>query len=65
LYVQGIVVFLGVPDEEVLQEENKDIEASGFAFTHHQLLQDHGSPLGNGNNMFISISSPNDTERYL
>jgi phytoene dehydrogenase-like protein len=29
-------------------------------FTHHQLLQSCDLPLGNGNNMFISVSAPND-----
>ena len=45
-------MFLGVPEREV----------AGQAFTHHQLLQDYSRPLGNGNNMFISVSSPGDTE---
>jgi hypothetical protein len=35
------VVFLGVPEEEVANQE----------FTHHQLLQSYDEPLGNGNNM--------------
>jgi C-3',4' desaturase CrtD len=48
----AIVVFLGVPEEEV----------GDHRFTHHQLMCDYDSPLGNGNNMFISISSPGDTE---
>ncbi|MEO8495362.1 MAG: NAD(P)/FAD-dependent oxidoreductase [Planctomycetota bacterium] len=48
----AVVVFLGVPEEQVSCHE----------FTHHQLLQDYESPLGNGNNMFISVSSPGDTE---
>ncbi len=47
-----MVVFLGVPDEEV----------AGREFTHHQLLQDYGRPLGDGNNMFVSVSAPGDTE---
>lgn len=47
----AIVVFLGVPDEEV----------AGQPFTHHQLLQDYTLPLGNGNNMFVSVSDPGDT----
>lgn len=46
----AIVVFLGVRDEEVNEQE----------FTHHQLLQDYDAPLGNGNNMFISVSSQDD-----
>ena len=45
-------MFLGVPEEEV----------SDHRFTHHQLLCDYDSPLGNGNNTFISVSSPGDTE---
>lgn len=48
----AIVVFLGVPEREV----------SNQTFTHHQLLQDYTEPLGNGNNMFISVSAPGDTE---
>ena len=47
----AIVVFLGVPEIEVAQHE----------FTHHQLLHDYEAPLGNGNNMFISVSEPGDT----
>jgi C-3',4' desaturase CrtD len=45
------VVFLGVPEDEV----------SGQVFTHHQLLHDYARPLGDGNNMFISVSAPGDT----
>jgi C-3',4' desaturase CrtD len=48
----AVVVFLGVPEEEVANQE----------FTHHQLLQSYDKPLGNGNNMFISVSSPGDLE---
>jgi phytoene dehydrogenase-like protein len=48
----ALVVFLGVPEEEV----------SGHAFTHHQVLQAYDAPLGNGNNMFISVSSAGDVE---
>jgi phytoene dehydrogenase-like protein len=48
----AIVVFLGVPEEEV----------DGQSFTHHQLLQSYDQPLGNGNNMFISVSAPDDTD---
>jgi C-3',4' desaturase CrtD len=48
----AIVVFLGVPESEV----------SSQAFTHHQLFQDYRQPLGNGNNMFVSVSSPGDTQ---
>jgi C-3',4' desaturase CrtD len=48
----AIVVFLGVPETEV----------EGQSFTHHQLLQGYDQPLGNGDNMFISVSAPGDTE---
>ena len=48
----AVIVFLGVPEEEV----------AGQDFTHHQLLHDYQRPLGNGNNMFISVSAPGDTE---
>jgi C-3',4' desaturase CrtD len=48
----AVVVFLGVPEEEV----------AGQAFTHHQLLHDYAAPLGNGNNLFISVSAPEDTD---
>ncbi|MBW4439054.1 MAG: NAD(P)/FAD-dependent oxidoreductase [Pleurocapsa minor GSE-CHR-MK-17-07R] len=47
----ALITFLGVPEEEV----------SGQAFTHHQLLQSYDQPLGNGNNMFISVSAAGDT----
>jgi C-3',4' desaturase CrtD len=47
----ALVLFLGVPNDEV----------DGHKFTHHQLLQDYSERLGNGNNMFISVSSPGDT----
>lgn len=46
----AVVLFLGVPEEEV----------AGLTMTHHQLLVEYGRPLGNGNNMFVSISSPGD-----
>ena len=46
------VVFLGVPEDEV----------AGQAFTHHQFLHDYDRPLGDGNNMFVSVSAPGDTE---
>jgi phytoene dehydrogenase-like protein len=39
----AVVVFLGVPEAEV----------AGQPFTHHQLLHDYDTPLGNGNNMFM------------
>jgi C-3',4' desaturase CrtD len=48
----AVIIFLGVPEEEVM----------GHDFTHHQLLYDYQRPLGNGNNMFISVSSAGDTE---
>ncbi len=48
----ALVVFLGVPEREVDCQQ----------FTHHQLLQDYTRPLGDGNNMFISVSAPGDTE---
>ncbi|WP_165067824.1 phytoene desaturase family protein [Paludisphaera rhizosphaerae] len=48
----AMVVFLGVPEREV----------DGQTFTHHQLMQDYDQPLGNGNNMFMSVSSPGDVE---
>jgi phytoene dehydrogenase-like protein len=59
-YLQGdssaqggaVIVFLGVPEKQVAAHE----------FTHHQLLYDYHKPLGNGNNMFISVSSADDTE---
>lgn len=47
----ALVAFLGVPEEQL----------SGQAFDHHQLLHDYDAPLGNGNNLFISVSSPLDT----
>jgi C-3',4' desaturase CrtD len=47
----ALVVFLGVPEHEIANEH----------LTHHQLLQDYTQPLGDGNNMFISVSSPGDT----
>jgi C-3',4' desaturase CrtD len=48
----ALVAFLGVPEAEV----------SGQTFTHHQLLQDYRRPLGNGNNLFVSVSAPGDTD---
>jgi phytoene dehydrogenase-like protein len=48
----ALVVFLGVPEREVAAQP----------FSHHQLLQDYARPLGDGNNMFISVSAPGDTE---
>jgi C-3',4' desaturase CrtD len=46
----AVVVFLGVPAEEVA---DRDI-------THHQILLEYDEPLGNGNNMFVSVSAPED-----
>lgn len=46
----AIVVFLGVPEEEVSNQQ----------ITHHQLLQCYHEPFGNGNNMFVSVSSTGD-----
>jgi phytoene dehydrogenase-like protein len=48
----AVVVFLGVPEDDV----------AGPEFTHHQLMHDYAMPLGNGNNMFISVSAPDDRE---
>jgi phytoene dehydrogenase-like protein len=50
-YGGAVVVFLGVPADEV----------AGQRLTHHQLLQDYDQPLGDGNNMFVSVSAPGDT----
>ncbi|MDX2527329.1 phytoene desaturase family protein [Streptomyces europaeiscabiei] len=44
------VVFLGVPESEVADQP----------LTHHQLLQSYDRPLGDGNNMFVSVSAPGD-----
>ncbi|MDF9744950.1 phytoene desaturase family protein [Natrinema salsiterrestre] len=46
----AIVVFLGVPAAAV----------DGREVTHHQILTDYDEPLGNGNNMFVSVSDPDD-----
>ena len=48
----AIVVFLGVPEAEVADQEIR----------HHQLLYDYDRPLGDGNNLFISVSAPGDTD---
>ena len=48
----AIAVFLGVPEEEV----------AGQALTHHQLLQSYAHPLGDGNNMFVSVSASGDVD---
>ena len=47
----AVVVFLGVPEAEVGEQ----------SFTHNQLLHDYHAPLGNGNNMFVSVSASGDT----
>ncbi len=44
------VVFLGVPESEVCGQE----------LTHHQMLQAYDRPLGDGNNMFVSVSEHGD-----
>lgn len=48
----AVVVFLGVPDAEV----------ADHSFTHHQLLVDYHQSLGDGNNMFVSVSAMGDIE---
>ena len=48
----ALVVFLGVPEDEVAEQE----------FTHHQMMSDYSSPLGNGNNMFVSVSARDDLQ---
>ncbi len=48
----AVVVFLGIPECQVVGQD----------FTHHQLLQAYEQPFGDGNNMFISVSAPEDTE---
>jgi phytoene dehydrogenase-like protein len=48
----AVVVFLGVPEAEV----------TGQAFTHHQLLHSYQAPLGDGNNAFLSVSAPHDSD---
>ncbi|SDR30964.1 phytoene desaturase family protein [Natronobacterium texcoconense] len=47
----SVVVFLGVPEHEVDDHE----------ITHHQVLPAYDEPLGDGNNMFITVSAPGDT----
>lgn len=47
----AVVVFLGVPERAV----------SDRAITHHQILRSYDEPLGSGNNMFVSVSAPDDT----
>lgn len=51
-YGGAVVVFLGVPECEVQAQE----------LTHHQLLQSYAQPLGDGNNMFVSVSAPDDLD---
>jgi C-3',4' desaturase CrtD len=48
----AVVVCLGVPEPEV----------EGQRLTHHQILHDYGAPLGDGNNMFVSVSAPGDLD---
>jgi phytoene dehydrogenase-like protein len=51
-YESAIVLFLGVRESEIICQD----------LTHHQLFYDYDLPLGNGNNMFISVSAARDTE---
>jgi C-3',4' desaturase CrtD len=46
----AVLAFLGVPESEV----------DGQAFTHHQLMHSYDQPLGDGNNMFVSVSAAGD-----
>ncbi|WP_327003293.1 NAD(P)/FAD-dependent oxidoreductase [Dactylosporangium sp. NBC_01737] len=46
------MVCLGVPLDEV----------EGQRFTHHQLLRSYAERLGDGNNMFMSVSAPDDLD---
>jgi C-3',4' desaturase CrtD len=48
----AVMVCLGVPESEV----------DGQELTHHQILADYDRPLGDGNNMFVSVSAPGDLE---
>ena len=48
----GLVLCLGVPEAEVSNHPR--------GHRHHQLLQHYDAPLGNGNNMFISVSALDD-----
>ncbi|MET1073321.1 MAG: NAD(P)/FAD-dependent oxidoreductase, partial [Umezawaea sp.] len=48
----AVVVCLGVPEHEV----------GARTLTHHQILRSYGTALGDGNNMFVSVSAPGDTE---
>ncbi len=47
----AVIAFLGVPEDQV----------HGSCLTHHQLLHSYDQPLGDGNNMFVSVSAPGDT----
>ena len=47
----AVVLFLGVPEAEVAEQP----------LSHHQILESYTAPLGDGNNMFISVSAPADT----
>jgi len=51
-YESAVVVFLGVPESEIACQD----------LTHHQLFYNYDLPLGNGNNMFISVSAAGDTD---
>ncbi|HEU5115907.1 MAG TPA: hypothetical protein VFT74_04455, partial [Isosphaeraceae bacterium] len=42
-----------------------DHEVAGQTFTHHQLLDDYARPLGDGNNLFVSVSAGGDSESAL
>lgn len=46
----AVIALLGVPESEVGDQE----------WTHHQLMRDYDQPLGDGNNMFVSVSEPGD-----
>ena len=48
----AVVVFLGAGEDEVCSGD----------FTHHQILESYERPLGDGNNMFVSVSSRGDLE---
>lgn len=48
----GLVLCLGVPASEVADAHE--------GHRHHQILQSYDEPLGNGNNMFISVSAADD-----
>lgn len=48
----GLVLCLGVPDSEVAETHN--------GHRHHQIMRSYDDALGNGNNMFISVSAAED-----